>query len=62
MSFEKKLDHSFKKVRLVERLISYHELKSDIDKLIEKVGLDIIKLDKENAEKGGHNVSKGTKT
>jgi len=61
MSLKKELDHSFKKVRLVERLITYHELKSDINKLIEQVGLELIKLDKENAEKGDHNVSKGTK-
>ncbi len=61
MSLKKELDHSFKKVRLVERLVAYHEMKADLDKLIEQVGLELIKLDKENAEKGDHNVSKGTK-
>jgi len=61
MSLKKELDHSFKKVRLIERLLTYHDLRSDITKLIRQIEIEIIKLDKENAEKGDHNVSKGTK-
>ena len=47
--------------RLMERLVTYHDLKSDLDKLISQIEKEIVKLDKDNAEKGGHNVSKGTK-
>tara|TARA_R100001460_G_scaffold11028_2_gene25887 strand:- start:2980 stop:3168 length:189 start_codon:yes stop_codon:yes gene_type:complete len=61
MSLKKELDHSFKKVRLIERLVTYHDLRSDMDKLISKIEKEIVKLDKEHAEKGDHNVSKGTK-
>jgi len=62
MSLDKQLKYSFKKVRLVERLATYYELKSDINKLIEQLEKELVLLDKENAEKGDHNVSKGTKT
>ena len=61
MGVEKELNYSFKKVRLIERLVTYHDLKSDLDKLISQIEKEIVKLDKDNAEKGGHNVSKGTK-
>jgi hypothetical protein len=62
MSLKKELDHSFKKVRLIERLVTYHDLRLDMDKLISQIEKQIVKLDKEHAEKGDHNVSKGTKT
>jgi len=62
MSLDKEINHSFKKARLIERLLTYHDLKSDMEKLISKIEKEIVKLDKEHAEKGEHNVSKGTKT
>ena len=62
MSLNKEINHSFKKVRLIERLVTYHDLKSDLDKLIDQIEKELVLLDKENAEKGDHNVSKGTKT
>ena len=62
MSLNKEINHSFKKVRLIERLVTYHDLKSDLDKLINQIEKELVLLDKENAEKGDHNVSKGTKT
>jgi hypothetical protein len=61
MSLNKEIDHSFKKVRLIERLLTYHDLKSDIDILIKNLEKEIVLLDKNNAEKGDHNVVKGTK-
>jgi len=61
MSLDKDINHSFKKARLIERLLTYHDLKSDLDKLIAQIEKAIVLLDKENAEKGDHNVSKGTK-
>jgi hypothetical protein len=61
MSLNKEIDHSFKKVRLIERLLTYHDLKSDIDTLIKNLEKEIVLLDKNNAEKGDHNVIKGTK-
>ena len=61
MSLDKDITHSFKKARLIERLLTYHDLKSDLDKLIVQIEKAIVELDKENAEKGDHNVSKGTK-
>jgi hypothetical protein len=62
MSLDKDINHSFKKARLIERLLTYHDLRSDMEKLISKIEKEIVKLDKEHAEKGDHNVSKGTKT
>jgi len=62
MSLNKDINHSFKKARLIERLLTYHDLRSDMEKLISKIEKEIVKLDKEHAEKGDHNVSKGTKT
>ncbi len=62
MSLDKEINYSFKKVRLIERLVTYHDLKSDLDKLIDQIEKELVLLDKENAEKGDHNVSKGTKT
>lgn len=62
MGIDKEINYSFKKVRLIERLVTYHDLKSDMDKLISQIEKEIVKLDKDNAEKGDHNVSKGTKT
>lgn len=62
MSLDKDINHSFKKARLIERLLTYHDLKSDMEKLISKIEKEIVLLDKEYAEKGDHNVSKGTKT
>ena len=62
MSIDKEINYSFKKVRLIERLVTYHDLKSDMDKLINQIEKELVLLDKENAEKGDHNVSKGTKT
>jgi len=61
MSIDKEINYSFKKVRLIERLVTYHDLKSDMDKLINQIEKELVLLDKENAEKGDHNVSKGTK-
>jgi len=61
MSLDKDINHSFKKARLIERLLTYHDLKSDLDKLRVQIEKAIVELDKENAEKGDHNVSKGTK-
>jgi len=61
MSLDKDINHSFKKARLIERLLTYHDLKSDMDKLISQIEKEIVKIDKEHAEKGDHNVSKGTK-
>ena len=61
MSMDKEINYSFKKVRLIERLVTYHDLKSDMDKLINQIEKELVLLDKENAEKGDHNVSKGTK-
>lgn len=61
MSLDKELNYSFKKVRLIERLVTYHDLKSDMDKLINQIEKELVLLDKENAEKGDHNVVKGTK-
>ena len=62
MSLDKDINHSFKKARLIERLLTYHDLRSDIDTLIKNLEKEIVLLDKNNAEKGDHNVSKGTKT
>ena len=62
MSLDKDINHSFKKARLIERLLTYHDLKSDMDKLISQIEKEIVKIDKEHAEKGDHNASKGTKT
>jgi len=61
MSLDKEINYSFKKVRLIERLVTYHDLKSDLDKLIDQIEKELVLLDKENAEKGDHNVTKGTK-
>jgi len=61
MSLDKEINYSFKKVRLIERLVTYHDLKSDLDKLINQIEKELVLLDKENAEKGDHNVTKGTK-
>ena len=61
MSLDKDINHSFKKARLIERLLTYHDLKSDMDKLISQIEKEIVKIDKEHAEKGDHNASKGTK-
>jgi len=61
MSLDKEINYSFKKARLIERLATYHDLKSDMDKLISQIEKEIVKLDKEHAEKGDHNVVKGTK-
>ena len=61
MSLDKDINHSFKKARLIERLLTYHDLRSDMEKLISKIEKEIVLLDKEYAEKGDHNVSKGTK-
>ena len=61
MSIDKEINYSFKKVRLIERLVTYHDLKSDMDKLINQIEKELDLLDKENAEKGDHNVVKGTK-
>jgi ribosomal protein L22 len=61
MSIDKEINYSFKKVRLIERLVTYHDLKSDMDKLINQIEKELVLLDKENAEKGDHNVVKGTK-
>ena len=61
MSLDKELNYSFKKVRLIERLVTYHDLKSDLNKLIDQIEKELVLLDKENAEKGDHNVVKGTK-
>ena len=61
MSLDKDINHSFKKARLIERLLTYHDLKSDLDKLIAQIEKAIVLLDKENAEKGDYNVTKGTK-
>ena len=62
MSLDKEINYSFKKVRLIERLVTYHDLKSDLDKLINQIEKELVLLDKENAEKGDYNVVKGTKT
>ena len=62
MSLDKEINYSFKKVRLIERLVTYHDLKSDLDKLINQIEKELVLLDKENAEKGDHNVTKGTKS
>jgi len=62
MSLDKDINHSFKKARLIERLLTYHDLRSDMEKLISKIEKEIVELDKKHAEKGDHNVSKGTKT
>ena len=61
MSLDKEINYSFKKVRLIERLVTYHDLKSDLDKLINQIEKELVLLDKENAEKGDHNVVKGAK-
>ena len=61
MSLDKEINYSFKKVRLIERLVTYHDLKSDLDKLIDQIEKELVLLDKENAEKGDHNVTKVTK-
>ena len=61
MSLDKEINYSFKKVRLIERLVTYHDLKSDLDKLIDQIEKELVLLDKKNAEKGDHNVTKGTK-
>ncbi len=61
MSLDKEINYSFKKVRLIERLVTYHDLKSDLYKLIDQIEKELVLLDKENAEKGDHNVTKGTK-
>ena len=61
MSLDKDINHSFKKARLIERLLTYHDLKSDLDKLIVQIEKAIVELDKENAKRGDHNVTKGTK-
>ena len=61
MSLDKEINYSSKKVRLIERLVTYHDLKSDLDKLIDQIEKELVLLDKENAEKGDHNVTKGTK-
>ena len=61
MSLDKEINYSFKKVRLIERLVTYHDLKSDLDKLINQIEKELVLLDKENAEKGDYNVVKGTK-
>ena len=62
MSLDKDINHSFKKARLIERLLTYHDLRSDMEKLISQIEKQIVMLDKEHAKKGDHNVSKGTKT
>ena len=62
MSLDKDINHSFKKARLIERLLTYHDLRSDMEKLISKIEKEIVELDKEHAKRGDHNVSKGTKT
>jgi hypothetical protein len=62
MSLDKDINHSFKKARLIERLLTYHDLRSDMDKLISQIEKEIVKLDKEHAKKGEQYVSKGTKT
>ena len=47
MSLDKEINYSFKKVRLIERLVTYHDLKSDLDKLINQIEKELVLLDKE---------------
>ena len=42
MSLDKDINHSFKKARLIERLLTYHDLKSDMEKLISKIEKEIV--------------------